>query len=200
MYRSLYWYHLYSFDFIFNNIKLSQRCSRNAISFVFIHLLARGPHFVGVSLSICHVIKLPGSFWIFDCINVCRVAKGTRTNKRNTKSYIFNINDFLCNWRQPHSTNTFLLFIFLKLRKGIYGTYMCATMLYDSLHLLVNQLHAALTRLFQPPNLSLHQQLKRNFRYKQGWTRTLMIKSIMRIWMLTTTSIVLRRACLCDHT
>lgn len=39
--------------------------------------------------------------------------------------------------------------------------HLSATKLYNALHLLVNQFHATLRGLFKPPDLTLHQQLKR---------------------------------------
>lgn len=52
-------------------------------------------------------------------------------------------------------------------------TDLCATVLNDTLHLLMNQFHAAKTWLFQSPNLPLDQQLKRDLWYEQSWTWTL---------------------------
>jgi len=39
-------------------------------------------------------------------------------------------------------------------------SHLCATVLYDALHLLMYKLHTAQTGLLQTPDLSLHQQFK----------------------------------------
>lgn len=57
--------------------------------------------------------------------------------------------------------------------------YLCTvitTMLDNPLHFLMNQLHTAQARFFQTFDLPFYQQLKGNFRNKQGRTGTLVKK------------------------
>ena len=50
---------------------------------------------------------------------------------------------------------------------------LCAAMLYDSLHLLVHQLHTSQTWLLETTDLSLHKKIKRHLGDKEGGARTL---------------------------